>query len=77
METGPAGPSSAVGGVSAGASSRLLIDYSEPSRSQILTICSNEITGPLFSTLKVEVGSDVNSTDGSEPSHMRSRTDED
>jgi hypothetical protein len=65
-----------IGGVSAGASSRLLIDYPKPQRSQILDYLFKPDYGASLQHLKVEVGGDTNSTDGSEPSHMRSRTDE-
>ncbi len=65
-----------IGGVSAGASSRLLIDYPEPQRSQILDYLFKPNYGASLQHLKVEVGGDTNSTDGSEPSHMRSRTDQ-
>jgi hypothetical protein len=64
-----------IGAVSAGASSRLLIDYPEPQRSQILDYLFKPDYGASLQHLKVEVGSDSNSTDGAEPSHMRSRTD--
>ena len=63
-------------GVSAGASSRLLIDYPEPQRSQILDYLFKPNYGASFQHLKVEVGGDTNSTDGSEPSHMHTRADE-
>lgn len=66
-----------LGAVSAGASSRLLIDYPEPQRSQILDYLFKPGVGAALQHLKVEVGGDVNSTDGSEPSHMRSATDHD
>jgi O-glycosyl hydrolase len=65
-----------IGGVSAGASSRLLIDYREPQRSQILDYLFKPDYGASLQHLKVEVGGDTNSTDGSEPSHMHTRTDE-
>jgi hypothetical protein len=61
-----------LGAVSAGASSRLLIDYPEPQRSEILDYLFRPGYGAALQHLKVEVGSDVNSTDGSEPSHKRS-----
>ena len=60
-----------LGAVSAGASSRLLIDYPEPQRSQILDYLFKPGYGAALQHLKVEIGADVNSTDGSEPSHMR------
>jgi Glycosyl hydrolase family 59 len=64
-----------LGAVSAGASSRLLIDYPEPYRSQILDYLFKPNYGASLQHLKVEVGADVNSTDGSEPSHRRSPED--
>jgi Glycosyl hydrolase family 59 len=66
-----------IGVVSAGASSRLLVDYPEPYRSQVLDYLFKPNYGASLQHLKVEVGGDVNSTDGSEPSHMRSRDDHD
>lgn len=66
-----------IGAVSAGASSRLLIDYAEPYRSQILDYLFKPNYGASLQHLKVEIGADVNSTDGSEPSHMRTRADHD
>ncbi|MCL2661637.1 MAG: hypothetical protein FWD64_14115, partial [Acidobacteriaceae bacterium] len=65
-----------LGAVSAGASSRLLIDYPEPQRSQILDYLFKPGYGASLQRLKVEVGADVNAT-GSEPSHMRSADDHD
>src|SRR5208282_5609120 len=65
-----------IGGVSAGASSRLLLDYPEPQRRQILDYLFKPNYGASLQHLKVEVGGDTNSTDGSEPSHMHTRTDE-
>ena len=65
-----------VGAVSAGASSRLLIDYPEPERSQILDYLFKPNYGAALQHLKVEIGGDVNSTDGVEPSHMHARDDE-
>src|SRR5579872_6244961 len=66
-----------IGAVSAGASSRLLIDYPEPQRSQILDYLFKPNYGASLQHLKVEIGGDVNSTDGSVPSHMRARSDHD
>ncbi|HEY1578053.1 MAG TPA: family 16 glycoside hydrolase [Terracidiphilus sp.] len=64
-----------LGAVSAGASSRLLIDYPEPQRGEILDYLFKPGYGAALQHLKVEIGADVNSTDGSEPSFMRSPTD--
>ncbi len=64
-----------IGGVSAGASSRLLIDYPEPYRSQILDYLFKPDYGASLQHLKVEIGSDANSTDGSEPSFARTRAE--
>jgi len=66
-----------IGALSAGASSRLLIDYQEPYRSQILDYLFKPGYGAALQHLKVEIGGDVNSTDGSEPSHIRTPTDHD
>ena len=60
-----------LGAFSAGASSRLLYDYPEPQRSQILDYLFKPNFGASLQHLKVEIGGDVNSTDGSEPSHAR------
>src|SRR5579862_9489658 len=65
-----------LGGVSGGAASRLLIDYPEPYRSQVLDYLFKPNYGASLQHLKVELGGDVNSTDGSEPSHMHSATDQ-
>lgn len=64
-----------VGALSAGASSRLLIDYPEPARSQILDYLFKPDYGASLQHLKVEIGADVNSTDGSEPSFARTRAE--
>jgi len=65
-----------IGALSAGASSRLLVDYREPYRSQILDYLFKPGYGAALQHLKVEIGGDVNSTDGSEPSHMRTPDDD-
>src|SRR6185369_12035978 len=64
-----------IGALSACASSRLLIDYQEPYRSQILDYLFKPGYGAALQHLKVEIGGDVNSTDGSEPSHRRTPAD--
>ena len=46
------------GGLSAGASSRLLWDYAEPQRSQILDYLFKPQFGAGMHTLKVEIGGD-------------------
>src|ERR1700761_4376821 len=66
-----------IGAASAGASSRLLYDYKEPYRSQVLDYLFKPGYGAALQHLKVEIGADVNSTDGAEPSSMRSPTDHD
>jgi galactosylceramidase len=65
-----------IGAVSAGASSRLLVDYPEPQRSQILDYLFKPNYGAALQHLKVEIGGEVNSTDGTEPTHMRTRKDQ-
>ena len=63
------------GALSAGASSRLLWDYPEPQRSQVLDYLFKPSFGAALSILKVEIGGDAQSTDGTEPSHMHTRDD--
>ncbi|MDR0341991.1 MAG: hypothetical protein LBI49_02560 [Nocardiopsaceae bacterium] len=60
-----------IGGLSAGASSRLLIDYPRQQRDQILNYLFKPDYGASLQILKVEIGGDTNSTDGVEPSHER------
>ena len=62
-----------IGALSAGASSRLLIDYPEPQRSEILDFLFKPKYGAGLQHLKVEIGGDVDSTDGTEPSIARTR----
>ena len=62
-----------LGALSAGASSRLLIDYPEPQRSQLLDLLFKPRYGASFHHLKVEIGGGGNSTSGSEPSHAYTR----
>jgi hypothetical protein len=66
-----------LGAVSAGGSTRLLVDYPEPQRSRILDYLFKPGYGAALQHLKVEIGADVQSTDGSEPSHMRAASDHD
>ena len=61
------------GGLSAGANSRLLIDYPEPQRSQILDFLFKPNFGASLQVLKLEIGGTVNSTWGAEPSHANTR----
>jgi len=58
-----------IGAVSAGASTRLLIDYEDPYRSDILDFLFKPKFGAAFQHLKVEMGGGTNSTSGAEPSH--------
>lgn len=64
-----------VGAVSAGASSRLLPDYPEPQRSQVLDFLFKPKFGAAFQHLKVEIGGGENSGCGSEPSHAITRAE--
>jgi hypothetical protein len=63
------------GGLSAGASSRLLIDYPEPQRAEILDYLFKPGFGASLDVLKLEIGGDTQSTDGTEASHMHARGD--
>jgi O-glycosyl hydrolase len=63
-----------VGAISGGGgNSRLLVDYPEPQRSQVLDYLFKPGYGAAVQLLKVEIGGDANSTDGAEPSveHVR------
>lgn len=62
-----------IGILSAGASSRLLIDYPEKQRSEILDYLFKPNFGAAIHHLKVEIGGDINSTCGTEPSIARNR----
>jgi galactosylceramidase len=66
-----------IGGVSAGATSRLLIDYDEPTRSLLFDLLFKPQFALSLSHLKVESpGSDADSTCGAEPSSMHSADDQ-
>ena len=58
-----------IGAVSAGGNSRLLIDYPETQRSQVLDYLFKPNFGAAFEHLKVEIGSGQNSTSGAVASH--------
>ncbi|WP_084557573.1 ricin-type beta-trefoil lectin domain protein [Hamadaea tsunoensis] len=65
-----------VGAISGGGgNSRLLIDYPAAQRSQILDYLFKPGYGAAVQLLKLEIGGDANSTDGSEPSHEHVRGD--
>src|SRR3954465_12158136 len=63
-----------VGAISGGGgNSRLLVDYPEPQRTQILDYLFKPGVGAAMQILKVEIGGDTNSTSGAEPSHEHVR----
>jgi hypothetical protein len=62
-----------IGALSAGASSKLLSDYPKEYRDQVLDLLFKPKFGASLQQIKVEIGGDVNSTDGTEPSHARTR----
>ena len=62
-----------IGALSAGASSRLLKDYPEKQKKEILDFLFKPYWGASLQHLKVEIGGDVNSTSGTEPSHARTK----
>jgi hypothetical protein len=68
----PAGPGRTFDGIGAisggGGNSRLLIDYPPAQRNQILDYLFKPGYGASLQQLKLEIGGDANSTDGSEPS---------
>ena len=63
-----------VGAISGGGgNTRLLVDYPEPQRSQILDYLFKPGYGASLQTLKIEIGGDTNTTDGAEASHEHTR----
>jgi hypothetical protein len=64
-----------IGALSAGASSRLLFDYPPAQQSDILDLLFLPNHAASVDILKVEIGGSAQSTDGSEPSHMLTRSD--
>jgi len=64
-----------IGAVSAGANTRLLIDYNEPYRSDILDFLFKPKFGAALQHLKVEIGGGTSSTSGAEPSHAITRAE--
>ena len=62
-----------IGALSAGASSRLLRDYPEPQRSQVLDYLFAPNFGASLQILKVEIGGDGESGDGTEPAYKHTR----
>lgn len=58
-----------------GGNSRLLIDYPEPQRTQLLDYLFKPGVGAAVQLLKLEIGGDTNSTSGAEPSHQHTRED--
>lgn len=63
-----------IGGISAGASTRLLLDYPKQQQGEILDYLFKPNYGASLQILKVEIGCDAQSTGGSESSHMRTNT---
>jgi len=65
-----------VGAISGGGgNSRLLIDYPEPQRSQILDYLFKPNYGASMQLVKIEIGGDTNSTSGAEASIQHSASD--
>ncbi|XP_065845893.1 galactocerebrosidase-like [Oscarella lobularis] len=66
-----------IGGLSGGgATSRLLPNYPEQQLNQILDYLFKPMFGASLQILKVEIGGDAQSTDGTESSHMHNASDE-
>lgn len=64
-----------IGYVSSSGSSKLLMDYPAEQQQDIIDLLFKPDFGASLNHLKLEVGSDANSSSGTEPSHMRSETD--
>lgn len=66
-----------IGGLSGGgATSRLLVNYEKSIRDEILDYLFMPNFGASLHILKVEIGGDSQSTDGTEPSHMHTEDEE-
>ncbi|XP_025093998.1 galactocerebrosidase-like isoform X1 [Pomacea canaliculata] len=65
-----------VGGLSAGATSKLLVNYPQQYRDEILDYLFKPNFGASLQILKVEIGGDIQSTDGTEASHMHNSWEE-
>ena len=66
-----------IGGVTSNGMTKLLKEYPEEYRNDILDYMFKPKFGASFHHLKIEIGSDANGTCGTEPSHMRSEEDYD
>ena len=64
-----------IGGESAGASTRLLVDYPKKQRNEIIDYLFKPDFGAALQNLKCELGGDINSTDGTEPAYFRTRAE--
>lgn len=64
-----------IGGITSNGMSKLLMDYPQERRDEIMNLLFKPNCGASLQHLKVEIGSDVNTSCGTEPSHMRSRDD--
>ncbi|MCW2502382.1 MAG: galactosylceramidase, partial [Actinomycetia bacterium] len=74
--TSPGRTFDGVGAISGGGgNSRLLIDYPEPQRTQLLDYLFKPGYGAAVQLLKAEIGGDTNSTSGAEPSHQHTAAD--
>jgi len=66
-----------IGGISGGgATSKLLVNYPQKQRDEILDFLFKPNFGASLQILKVEIGGDVQSTDGTEASHMHNAWEE-
>jgi galactosylceramidase len=64
-----------IGYVSSSGSTKLLMDYPKEQQEEIIDYLFKPQFGASLNHYKMEIGSDVNSSSGTEPSHMRSATD--
>ncbi|MGG1518823.1 hypothetical protein ABE504_25665 [Paenibacillus oryzisoli] len=64
-----------IGGITSNGMSKLLMDYPEAQQQEIMNLLFKPKYGASLQHLKVELGSDVNTSAGTEPSHMRNRDD--
>jgi galactosylceramidase len=72
----PGGAYEGLGGLSAGGGTRLLADYPATQKSQILDLLFKPKFGASLQHLKIENGSDAESTFGTEPAMMRTQQED-
>lgn len=64
-----------IGGISSNGTTKLLMDYPKAQQKDIIDLLFKPNYGASLHHLKLEIGSDANTSSGTEPSHMRCKKD--